>query len=185
LPGDAGAPKKGPEQNSTDSVLNDSEERTMLRLSKLGDYGTVIMAHLAREPQRVFSAAEVAAGVAVGVPTVSKLLKILAREGLLVSQRGAKGGYALARSPAEISIAQIIDAVEGPIGMTECSVIAGLCVQEPGCAVRANWLRINRVVRSALDAVSLSEFATPAVVPIAPEAIRFAARAAMPREPAG
>ncbi|NMG76946.1 SUF system Fe-S cluster assembly regulator [Aromatoleum diolicum] len=133
----------------------------MLRLSKLGDYGTVMMAHMAREPSRVFSAAEVAAAVGVGLPTVSKLLKILARNGLLVSHRGTKGGYTLARSPGEISIAQIIDAVEGTVGMTECSVTVGLCAQEPRCLARGSWLRINQVVRSALEGVRLAEFAQP------------------------
>lgn len=144
----------------------------MLRLSKLGDYGTVIMAHMAREPLRVFSAPEIAAAIGVSLPTVSKLLKLLARDGLLISHRGTKGGYTLARSPDEISIVQIIDAVEGRIGMTECSVTAGLCAQESRCMARGSWLRINQVVRSALEGVRLAEFAQPVATPIDIGAIR-------------
>jgi len=138
----------------------------MLRLSKLSDYGTVIMASMALEPGRFYSAAEVASTVGVSPPTVSKVLKILARKGLLVSQRGARGGYTLARGAEEISIAQIIAAVEGPIGITECSAMAGLCLQEPGCPVRGNWLRINLLVRRALEGVNLAEFARPAILPV-------------------
>lgn len=148
----------------------------MLRLSKLGDYGTVIMAHMAREPSRVFSAAEVAAAVGVGLPTVSKLLKMLGRSGLLVSHRGTKGGYTLARPPSEISIAQIIDAVEGTVGMTECSVRAGLCAQESGCRARGSWLRINQVIRSALEGVRLAEFAQPIAIPVEVRAIHAGRR---------
>jgi FeS assembly SUF system regulator len=133
----------------------------MLRLSKLSDYGTVIMAHMAREPARSYSASELAEAVSLGRPTVTKLLKLLAHEQLLVSQRGAKGGYTLARTPAEISIAQIIDAVDGRFGVTECSASAGLCTQETVCGVRANWQRINRVIRDTLASVTLGELAGP------------------------
>lgn len=137
----------------------------MLRLTKLGDYGTVILAHLAREPERRFSAAEVANAIAVAPPTVSKLLKILARENLVVSHRGVHGGYTLARAPAEISVAEIIDAVEGRVAMTECNVRPGLCARESACAARPAWMRINDAVRTALEGVKLIEFVQPAVVP--------------------
>lgn len=133
----------------------------MLRLSKLSDYATVIMVHMAGEAHRFHSAGEVAEAVAMSLPTASKLLKILAGAGVLVSQRGAKGGYALARPAREISMAQIVDAVEGPIGVTECNVAAGLCMQEAGCRARSGWQRINRVIREALEHTSLAEFAQP------------------------
>ena len=135
----------------------------MLRLSKLGDYATVIMARLAREPERSYSAVEMARAIGIAAPTVSKLLKTLARAGLLVSQRGARGGYALARPPAAISLAQVIDAVEGPPGITECGVEEGLCIHEGACEVRRNWQRVNRVIRDALEGISLREFAQPVV----------------------
>ena len=90
----------------------------MLRLSKLTDYGTVAMAHLARHPDRIHAAAELATAIGVAVPTASKILKMLARADLLRSVRGAKGGYMLSRPASEISIAEVIDAMEGPIGVT-------------------------------------------------------------------
>lgn len=133
----------------------------MLRLSKLGDYGTVIMAQLAHDPHRLFRAADIAARSGIGAPTVSKVLKRLVRNGLLVSQRGAHGGYALARAPGEISLAEIIDAVEGPLAMTECSARAGLCALERDCPARARWQAVNGVIRAALDGVRLSDFAHP------------------------
>lgn len=134
----------------------------MLRVSKLTDYGTVAMAYMARQPEQVHTAAEVAAAVRVAVPTVSKLLKMLAKGGLLLSQRGAKGGYSLSRHPERISVADVIVAIEGPIAFTECSGGSGLCVQERGCSIRANWQFINQVVRDALDKVTLLQMIQPA-----------------------
>jgi FeS assembly SUF system regulator len=93
---------------------------------------------------------------------VSKILKMLSRAELLVSHRGVKGGYSLARLPDEVSIAQIIDAIEGPIAMTECSATApGLCELEPVCPVRSNWRKINRAVREALEKLTLAEMTHP------------------------
>ncbi|HJV26898.1 MAG TPA: SUF system Fe-S cluster assembly regulator [Aromatoleum sp.] len=131
----------------------------MLRVSKLGDYGTMIMVHMARQPLRLFSACDMAMATGLGAATVSKLMKCLAREGLLVSHRGTHGGYRLAREAAEISIAQIVDAVEGPVGVTECSVAAGTCAQEATCTVRAGWQGINSLLRASLESVRLAEFA--------------------------
>lgn len=133
----------------------------MLRLSKLTDYGTVVMTHMAREPSRIYSATEVAAAIGVTVSTASKILKMLARENLLQSLRGSRGGYLLSRPPSEISIAQVIDAMEGPVGLTECSAAAGLCAQEGSCAIRANWQRINRVILDALSDVTLADMTQP------------------------
>lgn len=133
----------------------------MLRLSKMADYGTVVMTAMIRDAQRSRSAPEIAAAIQVPVPTVSKILKILARGGLLVSLRGAKGGYLLARPAERISLADIIHAMDGPIGMTECSVTPGLCVQETGCAVRANWQRINQAVIGVLQNITLAEMINP------------------------
>jgi FeS assembly SUF system regulator len=138
----------------------------MLRLGKLTDYGTVAMTHIAREPGRVHAAAELAKEIGVALPTASKILKTLGRAGLLRSVRGPKGGYVLARPAGEISVAELIDALEGPVGLTECSVIAGLCALEASCSVRANWQRINGVVRDALGRMTLAELAQPAFVPV-------------------
>ena len=141
----------------------------MLRVSKLADYGTVVMASLAREPARLHSAAEVAGRIGLATPTVSKILKMLARSGLVTSSRGAHGGYRLHGAPADISIAQIIDAMDGPIGMTECSTTPGVCTQEAACTVRANWRSINHIVLDALSRVTLEQMTKPIAhsVPVA------------------
>jgi len=129
----------------------------MLRLSKLTDYGTVIMSHMARRPAGLHSAGEIALALGVAAPTVSKVLKRLTRAELLQSVRGAQGGYRLARAPERISVADVIDALEGPIGITECSAIVGLCAQEAFCPVRGHWQWLNRIVRHSLDRVTLAE----------------------------
>ena len=133
----------------------------MLRVSKLADYGTVVMASMAREPDRVHSAAEMATRIGLAAPTVSKILKTLARNGLVTSSRGAKGGYRLHCDPAQISVAQIIDAMDGPLGMTECSITPGMCSQEAACTVRANWQTINHIVLDALQRVTLEQMTRP------------------------
>lgn len=153
----------------------------MLRLSKLGDYGTVIMAQLAREPQRRFSAGEIAARSGIGAPTVSKLLKLLAHDGLLVSRRGARGGYVLARAPEEISLAEIIDAVEGRLAVTECSARAGLCALERDCPARARWQAVNGLVRATLAGVRLADFAPALPQASAERAARAGPPPAAPR----
>jgi FeS assembly SUF system regulator len=133
----------------------------MLRMSKLTDYGAVVMTYLARDPERSHSAHEIAEAVHVSLPTTSKLLKLLGKAGLVTATRGAKGGYTLVRAPSEISMAQVIQALEGPIGLTECSTTPGACEQERGCSVRVNWQRLNKVVVTALEHVSLAEMIQP------------------------
>lgn len=134
----------------------------MLRISKLTDYGTLVMAQMASAPEHVFSAADLAGTLGLGTPTVSKVLKALNRHALVRSVRGARGGYALARPPADIALASIIDAMEEqPFGLTECSAEAGLCGIEAGCRVRENWMRINAVVRRALEDVRLASMVPP------------------------
>ena len=133
----------------------------MLRISKLTDYGTVVMTYLAREKGEVHAVSEIAAAIRLASPTVSKILKQLAHAGLVISHRGVKGGYALARSPSQISVVEIIDALEGPVGLTECGSGPGVCAQESGCSVRTNWQRINGAVREALANVTLAEMAEP------------------------
>ncbi len=129
----------------------------MLRISKLTDYGTVLLAHLAANQPQVCSAADVASATGIAPPTVSKLLKSLARAGLVISTRGANGGYELARSPKSISAADVIDALEGPVSITECSSSEGLCEHEDVCSVGGAWQRINVAIRHALDDVTLSD----------------------------
>ncbi len=124
------------------------------------------MTSFARQPQRLHSANELAAELGLALPTVSKVLKALVQHGLLVSHRGAKGGYSLAAAPEEISVAQIISAIEGPIALTECSDSVGLCGQETQCSVRGNWQLINKAVREALERVTLADLARPMAQPL-------------------
>jgi FeS assembly SUF system regulator len=127
----------------------------VFRISKLTDYGTVVLAELARNAGAVSSAADVAAATGIALPTVSKLLKSLARAGLVSSTRGANGGYRLALAPEEISAANVIDALEGPVSITECSATDSHCDFEANCNVGSAWQRINVAIRSALDEVTL------------------------------
>ena len=133
----------------------------MLRVGKLTDYATVVMTHLARASGRLLSANEIATDLGLALPTVSKVLKALLQSGLLVSHRGVKGGYSLARPAEEISVAEIIVAIEGPVSLTECSGSSSTCDQESQCSVRPNWQRINQAVIEALEQVSLAELAKP------------------------
>ncbi len=136
----------------------------MIKLSRMADYGVILMTQLARENGAVTTAADLAASCALPLPTVSKLLKELAQNGLLESRRGTKGGYALARAAEHISMADIIGAVEGPIALTDCMETDGaMCEIEALCPTRTNWRRINDVLTQALDGVSLAEMALPTI----------------------
>ena len=129
----------------------------MLRISKLTDYGTVILAELAAQDERRASAATVAERTGLSLPTVRKLLKTLSKAGLVVATRGAQGGYQLARSPAQITAAEVIDALEGPVSITDCSASDKHCNIESLCAVGGAWQRINVAIRNALSEVSLAD----------------------------
>jgi FeS assembly SUF system regulator len=131
----------------------------MLRLSKLADYGSQVMAFMARDGV-VHSASEVATRLGMAPTTVSKILKMLARENLVVSVLGAKGGYMLTRNPSEISIAEIIYAMDGPISITECSSTS-TCNRESTCSTRSNWQGINHIIHDALNKVNLAEMVAP------------------------
>lgn len=131
----------------------------MIRLNRLTDYAVVTLTQLGRSPGSTRTAAWLARETGVPLPTVSKLLKTLAQGGLVVSHRGAAGGYSLARSPAAISMAEIITVMEGPIALTACVGQEGECGVESLCPMRGNWDRVNTAIRGALDSVSLAEMA--------------------------
>ena len=133
----------------------------MLRVTKLTDYATVVLTALAARAGAVASATDLAEQAGLEVPTVAKLLKPLAQAGLVEGFRGTNGGYRLARPAAEITLVQIVEAMEGPLGMTECSVHAGACGIEQSCGVRANWRRINDVVADALRGITLAQMLAP------------------------
>ena len=131
----------------------------MLRISKLTDYGTVILATLAALPDKLHTASEVAERTRIALPTVSKLLKTLHREGLVASMRGSHGGYQLARPAREISAAAILDALEGPFALTECAGERSACGIEPTCRVGHAWQSVNYAIRRALADVTLAQLA--------------------------
>jgi len=134
----------------------------MLRVTKLADYGIVMMTYFAHRGGMTHNARDIAREVRLPMPVVSKVLKQLAREGLLASHRGIKGGYGLARRADEITVAQIIRALEGPIAVTECTDHEhGDCGLETGCPVRTNWVMINQAIHGALEKITLTEMARP------------------------
>ncbi len=134
----------------------------MFRITKETDYGVLLLTQLAREPGSVsMSARELSERSGIPLPMVSKILKLLARGGVLSSQRGPKGGYALTRRPDRISVADVVTALEGPLSITECIEHPGDCRQEATCGVRGNWAVINTVLQEALSRVSLVEMTRP------------------------
>ena len=135
----------------------------MIRLGKLTDYALVLMSQIARRPAvELHTARDLAVQCHLPLPTVSKLLKTLLQSGLLASHRGVKGGYNLARDPHAISLAEIISALEGPFGLTECSAdVGGLCDLESSCAIKDNQRIISQVLRGALESVMLSDLTRP------------------------
>jgi FeS assembly SUF system regulator len=137
----------------------------MLRVSRLTDYATAVMTCIAAHPDDVLSTAQIADEAHLELPTVSKLLKSLGHAGLVESFRGVNGGYRLARPAGAISLAEIVEAMEGPIGMTECGVSEGQCDREAQCGVRGSWQRINSVLDGALRAVSLADMLRPPARP--------------------
>jgi len=137
----------------------------MLRLSKLTDYATVILSFMARDKEHAHTATEIAETTGIALPTVSKILKLLVKAKVLMSTRGAKGGYALARNPEKISVATVISALEGPIALTECSISHQGCEQASGCDIRGNWSLINQTIHDALESVTLADLIKPLVAP--------------------
>jgi FeS assembly SUF system regulator len=133
----------------------------MIILSKLADYGGIVATHLAAHPDRQANAAAIAAATRLPQATVAKVLKALAHAGLVTATRGAAGGYRLARLPALISVAELVAAIDGDIGITECSVHEAGCERTTYCPTRPHWGAINRAVGAALSAVSLQDMVSP------------------------
>ena len=134
----------------------------MLRISKLTDYGIVLLARFAQEPAgTTLNAREMAESTALPLPVVSKMLKTLAGAELLRSQRGAKGGYQLVREPAAVTVAELLDVLEGGVALMDCTAGPGHCEQEDSCCVREPWQRINHAVLGALENVTLAELVRP------------------------
>lgn len=137
----------------------------MLRVSKLTDYGSVLMSYMARYPDQIFSTATLARAIYLPPTTVSKLLKILHSNGLVLSTRGKNGGYRLAYPAQQITLAQIVSALEGTVAVTECSVKKNLCHIEKHCEIRDHWLGINQVIYDSLAQVTLQDMLSREVKP--------------------
>jgi FeS assembly SUF system regulator len=139
----------------------------MLRISRLTDYGTVVMSYLAMHAQQALNAKEIALRTHLAQPTVSKLLKMLTRAGLLQALRGAKGGYSLAMSAEKISLVQIINAIEGNIALTECSHDHSNCSMETLCNTRSHWQVINKALHNTLNAINLGQLIGTSTIAVA------------------
>lgn len=137
----------------------------MLKLSKLTDYATVILSYMAKEPTVLHAAQEIAGVTGIAFPTVSKVLKALVKSKVLFSVRGAKGGYLLARAPEKITVATVINALEGPIALTECSASHRDCGHAAGCDIQGNWGLINQKIFNALESVTLADMLLPVKQP--------------------
>lgn len=134
----------------------------MIRLTNLADYAVVLMCYLAHAPRKVRSAVALSRVSGIPVPTVSKILGALSRAELLRSQRGLGGGFTLGRPAEVISVADIIEAVDGPIALTNCIENSpGDCDLEALCSMRPHWQKINFAVKGALEDISLSEISAP------------------------
>lgn len=130
----------------------------MFRLNKLADYALVVMEYIASHPEdALYTARSVAEGTHLPTPTVVKILRKLSDHDLLVSYRGVKGGYALSRRPSGISLAEVIEVMEGPMGFTECVAVPGRCELEGRCRVQTNFRLIGRVIQQTLESISLSD----------------------------
>jgi FeS assembly SUF system regulator len=146
----------------------------MIILSKLADYGVIVATRLAAEPGRQMTAAALAAEARLPRATVAKVLKALAHAGVVAGARGAAGGYRLARPAMEISVAEVVAAIDGAIGLTQCTTHTPSCERSEFCPTRTPWQRINHAVGAALSAVRLAEMVSPeaAAAPRQPTASR-------------
>ncbi|MBD3816671.1 MAG: SUF system Fe-S cluster assembly regulator, partial [Halothiobacillus sp.] len=116
----------------------------MLKISRMSDYAIVLLTAMARTEAAQSTARVLAVDTGLTLPTVGKLLKMLSAGGLLLSQQGRNGGYRLARAANEISLANIIEAIDGPIALTECFTVDHDCDREANCGLRPHWQAINQ-----------------------------------------
>lgn len=129
----------------------------MMRITKLADYGVLILSAMAKEPEKQQTALEIATALDVSLPVASKLLKQLTQGGLLLSSRGAQGGYRLAKAPKLISVAEILAIIEGQLALTDCNEAKGLCDKESTCQAKKHWFKLQRLVKHTLSSLSLAD----------------------------
>lgn len=152
----------------------------MIRLTKMADYGIVVLTHFARTAGELHSARALAEATHLPLPTVSKLLKQLVQKSLLESHRGASGGYRLARPAARISVADIVEALDGPVALTDCD--SGECEISRSCGVKPHWNKLTETLYQALSSLSLSELAQPVHNPLVPLGTLQLQRATVPTQ---
>jgi FeS assembly SUF system regulator len=133
----------------------------MIILSKLADYGVIVASHLATDPERLMTASTLSHETRLPRATVAKLLKALAHGGVVAGARGAAGGYRLARPAAEITLAEVVAAIDGAIGVTQCTIHGPSCARTTFCPTKPHWKRINDAVGIALGAILLAEMVEP------------------------
>ncbi|HTM63193.1 MAG TPA: SUF system Fe-S cluster assembly regulator [Gammaproteobacteria bacterium] len=133
----------------------------MLKIGKMTDYAMLILSQMAKEPDAVMSATLLADTLRLSAPTVSKILKILGDAELVTSVRGAVGGYKLGKPAVQISVADVIAAMEGDLAMTECCETVNACSLGAGCAMRDNWFKINGLIKSLLSKLSILDMVGP------------------------
>ncbi len=138
----------------------------MIKISRLADYSTVIMNQMATHPEMRYSAAAIAEQTNIALPTVSKILKLLNEALLVHSTRGVNGGYELAKSAEEISVFEIIAAIDGLPAMTECSKQDYHCGHDQNCDLRSNWQVINKAIMQVLKSISLADLGRPMDKPV-------------------
>jgi FeS assembly SUF system regulator len=133
----------------------------MIRLNRMTDYAVVMLVQMGRRPDRVLTAPQIAQAACLPLPTVAKLMKQMGQTGLVRSQRGAAGGYALSRRPEEITVAEIIAALEGPIALTACVDGAPApCEVRATCPIGGHWNKVNGAIEAALRQVTLADLAS-------------------------
>jgi FeS assembly SUF system regulator len=133
----------------------------MVILSKLADYGVILATHLAVAPARQMTAGALAEETRLPRATVAKLLKALAHAGIVAGARGAAGGYRLARPAGAVSVAEVVAAIDGAIGVTQCTSHDPGCTRTDFCPTRPHWRRINEAVGTALAAITLDTMVPP------------------------
>ena len=131
----------------------------MFKINRLTDYAAAILLSLSDYPSVSSSAAEVSQRTGIAYPTVSKVLKLLLDSQLVISHRGVRGGYVLARSIKDVSLAQLVEAIEGGVNVTSCCVDNGECVRAESCGTKNNWRLVNRSLVMLFESVSLSDMA--------------------------
>lgn len=136
----------------------------MIKISRLADYGLIILNDLSAQPRRCYSAAVLAERTGIALPTVSKVLKLLNEAQMVASSRGANGGYRLEKDPAALNLAEVIAAVDGIPALTECCQADNSCVHNARCALRSNWQRINRVIIQVLSQFTLADLQQPLAI---------------------